>query len=245
MKPKKGNGTELIRRLRDKFEQLKLERDALEIQTGIKGEKVQVDFCSITKEPMVKPVNNCTEDSKEEVSYREGLRRHRKNIRAKVRDSYFSVSDRDQRKRLITTHRKIEQVERQLSDAEVESLQRLVDRDASKLETSHWLINAICAMFCVAVGSEFGTLGAIYGAVFGIFLGQEGIRRYHVDVKKEVAIRRRDLKEEKRKAKNILNRPVYFKKEEERGVRDRTFDDAYYRVGSDRGFDEACEWDEH
>jgi hypothetical protein len=211
----------------DELKQLHAKLYALEIEAGIDA---------ATKEAArERPSDEDAGAEPDNVSYARRARRHRehlyKHLRARIRDLYFSVSDSELRSKLITTQRQIELVELELADHEVDRYRFLLDREEKKLKKSPWLMSALFGMLFVAAGySGFGVVGALCAAVFGIFHGEETIRRYTANARDEIASRRRTWKEEKLKADTVLKNLQCFQKEEESGIRDTTFDDAAWLV---------------
>jgi hypothetical protein len=109
----------------------------------------------------------------EEASPDEYFADEHDHFRDKARDAYFSVQEVALRKKLIAAQRKIESHIRQSFEADIAAANRAVSVAKARTRNQPWTKAAVIAVGAVAVGYwAYGLVGAIAGAVGGVFLGQ-------------------------------------------------------------------------
>lgn len=155
-------------------------------------------------------------------------------LRDNTRDAYFSVKDIDIRKRLITERRLIESHYRQWHEEEIIAANRKASTAAEKATHQPWGMAALFGIGAVALGYwVFEIVGAIGGAVAGLFLGQGVIAKSRNEASAELAQASHELEQaQKEKLDSSLNPDFFSHREEISGERDTAIDNesAYINV---------------
>ena len=91
----------------------------------------------------------------------------------KLKDAYFSVTETELRKKLITTTAKLDQLYLQKCDLDVSSAKEEVSKTIDKSKKQPWHLSIISSLGGVVLGQwALGLAGAVGGAIGGYFLGQ-------------------------------------------------------------------------
>jgi len=140
-------------------------------------------------------------------------------IRRGIRRTYFSVADRELRRRLIRADRRLSDIGEGMLRRDLAEAERQLARAKDEADRSPWEMAAVLAAGCVALGYGIGGLaGAIGGAVAGFFLGQgtthnarRNRRRAVETAESEVAALRKSM------TKDTRRQPYFSASEEETG----------------------------
>jgi hypothetical protein len=90
----------------------------------------------------------------------------------KLKDAYFSVTDIEIRKKLITTTGKLDHLYLQKCDLDVSSAREEVSKALGQSNKQPWLLAAATTFTAVVIGQwVYGLVGAIGGTISGFFLG--------------------------------------------------------------------------
>lgn len=91
----------------------------------------------------------------------------------KLKIAYYSVTDNELRKKLITTTGRLDHLYLQKCDLEVSSAKEEVSKAIDKAKEQPWYLAVAASIGAVVIGQwAFGLAGAIGGAIGGYFLGQ-------------------------------------------------------------------------
>lgn len=153
--------------LEEKIKLLFSELESFEKQSGIfeKAEKIREG--SFMYYPSDAPLFSDQRkiEIEKEINFEQSL------MRKKIRKLYFSVSDTDLRKILISKDREISKtiLKKQFNEIQRE------EKELSKLQngSKYWIIvSSITSMFFIYLGNElYSNVGALIGASIGIFYG--------------------------------------------------------------------------
>jgi hypothetical protein len=154
--------------------------------------------------------------------------------RRKIRQAYFSVADLDLRREMMQLQVKIEEILVSFGDREIEEKLAELSMAKAKVRRLPWGAGAAIAMGCFAIGSySKGEIGAIGGAVFGVFMGLWFVWNSKGDAEKDREQAEADL-EQARKDRKIENMhpPTFSRSEASSGEEDREFgaESAYGKV---------------
>ncbi len=90
----------------------------------------------------------------------------------KLKDAYYSVTDVELRKKLISTTGKLDHLYLQKCDLDVSSAREEVSKAIDQSNKQPWLLAAATTITAVVIGQWiFGLVGAIGGTIGGYFLG--------------------------------------------------------------------------
>jgi hypothetical protein len=152
----------------------------------------------------------------EDVSSEEYFADEHDHFRECARDTYFSVSDLELRKRLIATQRKIEAQILRCFEADVLKATQTLNAVKGRAGNEPWGIAAAISAGMVAIGfTLFGLPGAIGGAVAGFFVGQGTVAKAKREVATEISLAVESLDLQKRSLAEQMLRPESFSISEE------------------------------
>ena len=155
-------------------------------------------------------------------------------LKEKTRDAYFSVKNKETRKKLVAAQRKVESRLRRSLEEDVIRANREVSLAAAKAQQQPWGKAALVGVGAVALGYwVFGIVGALGGAVGGLFLGLGVISHARNYASSLFAQATHDLEQAKKKKEENTLMPEFFSNREEiSGERDTNLDQesAYVNV---------------
>lgn len=155
-------------------------------------------------------------------------------LKKQTRDAYFSVKNKEARKKLIIAQRKVESRLRQLFEEDVIQANREISLAAAKAQQLPWGKATFIGVGAVALGYwVFGIVGAIGGAIGGLFLGLGVISHTRNYANSLLAQAKYDLEQAKKEKEENILMPEYFSnREENSGERDTNLDQelAYFNV---------------
>lgn len=183
----------------------------------------------------VRPKLNALVDQAEQLQQQAGifdkaeaLREREALIPAKLyqqelRELYFGVANRGLCKKLIAIDRQQQNLAREWWSAYLREAQE--ELDAALGKSPSWTLAAILGIFWVAVGYQvFGLVGAVAGAVVGIFFGLEFKERSQRDIVKSVKAAREEVAEIKATVQEIeREKHTFTELEAENGERDPNY----------------------
>lgn len=147
-------------------------------------------------------------------------------LREKTRDAYFSVKNKEARKKLIAAQRKVEGRLRRSLEEDVIRANREVALAAAKAQQQPWGKAALAGIGAVALGYlVFGIVGAIGGAVGGLFLGLGVVSHARNYANSLLAQATHEFEQAKKeKEENTLMPEFFSSREEMSGDRDTNLD---------------------
>ncbi|GAB7550403.1 hypothetical protein [Cupriavidus sp. 8B] len=149
--------------------------------------------------------------------------------REKTRDAYFSVTDENLRKILISACRNVGNFKSRCLKEDILNANRGVIAANIKLQQPPWGKAALVGIGAVALGYLiFGVAGAIAGAVGGFFWGQAIISQARNEASALLAEAKADLeRNQKIEADNALVPELFSQGEELSGKRDTNVDEQH------------------
>ena len=142
------------------------------------------------------------------------------SLRGKTRNAYFSVEDKELRKKLIAANRKVWDRIGQSNEEDIVVANREVSIATTKAQRQPWGKAALLAIGAVAIGYWiFGIVGAIGGAVGGavggFFWGQGVISSARIDANDELTQASDELERAKKEKTDGKLMPEFFSSMEE------------------------------
>jgi hypothetical protein len=161
----------------------------------------------------------------EKVSTDEYFANEHDGGRRRVREVYFSVPDVERRKELISLQRRLDQAIEQQSDEDLFRTETAVTQARRASRHLPWERAAVIAVGCVALGYYFkGIVGAIAGAVGGLFLAQGTVSNRRAQLLAALDQLEREVADLKKARQIAALHPEYFNEiEAVRGEEDREF----------------------
>lgn len=145
-------------------ERLTRQRDDLERQAGVHDETAR------TRESVVSGYRYIDRPME---AYESAVRELDDDIRWRLREIYFSISDRNTLRSLIDIDRKLHVIWLNRKDGDIRDAEKEVAKAKATMGREPWGIAALVGGACVALGYfGAGLSGSIGGAIVGFFLGQ-------------------------------------------------------------------------
>jgi hypothetical protein len=143
-----------------------------------------------------------------------------------IRDAYFRIESIDTRKRLIELNVNAIKIENSMIDSDIEQASaQLIDAKRYGA-ISEEIVPPLLGLLAVWIGNQYdGIVGAIAGAVVGIFLGLSYLRSKAAERLFAINIAQTDLDDAKKEKSQNYPLPRRFTDEEAKtGLRDKSFD---------------------